>query len=92
MSEGRTIYLLKVKIRYKKGRSTVTQDVEVVGMETTVGTIQSSDRMMTHIRGHAFSGMTPKKRDALEVEVVDVVSVKGLSKSFFYMSDDKDNT
>ena len=86
------IYLLKVRISHKSGRNVVSQNVEVIGMETTTDAIQSSEKMMTHIRRYAFSGMTPKKRDALEVEVIDVVSAKGLSKSFFYMSDDKDNT
>ena len=83
------IYLLKVRISHKSGRNVVSQNVEVIGMETTTDAIQSSEKMMTHIRGYAFSGMTPKKRDALEVEVIDVVSAKGLSKSFFYMSDEK---
>lgn len=85
MKDGRMIYLLKVKIRYKSGRNMVTQDVEVIGMETTAEAIQSSRKMMTYIRASAFSAMTQRKRDALDIEVVDVVSGKSLSRSFYYM-------
>ena len=83
--KGRMIYLLKVRIRYKSGRNMVSQNVEVIGMETTTDAIQSSEKMMTYIRAEAFSTMTPKKRDAIAIEVTDIISGQRLSRTFFHM-------